>query len=77
MKLTVYVKPNSKKVFIRKEENGVLTIAVREPALEGKANEAVIESISKEMKVPKSKIRILSGQKTKENNRNRSLKSFL
>ncbi|EJO69613.1 MULTISPECIES: DUF167 domain-containing protein [Leptospira] len=66
MKLTVYVKPNSKKVFIRKEENGVLTIAVREPALEGKANEAVIESISKEMKVPKSKIRILSGQKNKK-----------
>ncbi|EMI66621.1 DUF167 domain-containing protein [Leptospira noguchii] len=66
MKFTVYVKPNSKKVFFRKEEDGVLTIAVREPALEGKANEAVIESISKEMKIPKSKIRILSGEKNKK-----------
>ncbi|EMO53372.1 DUF167 domain-containing protein [Leptospira noguchii] len=66
MKLTVHVKPNSKKVFFRKEEDGVLTIAVREPALEGKANEAVIESISKEMKIPKSKIRILSGEKNKK-----------
>ncbi|EMO61311.1 hypothetical protein LEP1GSC133_0292 [Leptospira borgpetersenii serovar Pomona str. 200901868] len=43
-----------------------MTIAVREPALEGKANEAVIETISREMKIPKRKIRIVSGEKGKK-----------
>ncbi|RHX90787.1 DUF167 domain-containing protein [Leptospira stimsonii] len=65
MKFTVQVKPNSKKVFLRKEEDGSITIAVREPALEGKANQAVIEALSKEWKIPKKKIRILSGEKGK------------
>ncbi|ALO25913.1 MULTISPECIES: DUF167 domain-containing protein [Leptospira] len=66
MKFTVRVKPNSKKIFFRKEEDGSITIAVREPALEGKANEAVIETISREMKIPKRKIRIVSGEKGKK-----------
>ncbi|ABJ75839.1 DUF167 domain-containing protein [Leptospira borgpetersenii] len=66
MKFTVRVKPNSKKIFFRKEEDGSVTIAVREPALEGKANEAVIETISREMKIPKRKIRIVSGEKGKK-----------
>ncbi|TGL93096.1 DUF167 domain-containing protein [Leptospira barantonii] len=65
MKFTVHVKPNSKKVFFRKEEDGSVTVAVREPALEGKANEAVIEAFAEEMNVPKRKIRILSGEKGK------------
>ncbi|EMM70472.1 hypothetical protein LEP1GSC038_1118 [Leptospira weilii str. 2006001855] len=38
MKFTVRVKPNSKKIFFRKEEDGSITIAVRELALDGKAN---------------------------------------
>ncbi|AYV57296.1 DUF167 domain-containing protein [Leptospira kmetyi] len=65
MKFTVLVKPNSKKVFFRKEEDGSITVAVREPALEGKANEAVIEAFSEAMNLPKRKIRILSGEKGK------------
>ncbi|AXR61624.1 DUF167 domain-containing protein [Leptospira mayottensis] len=65
MKFTVRVKPNSKKTFFRKEDDGSITIAVRELALEGKANEAVIETISREMEIPKRKIRIVSGEKSK------------
>ncbi|MDV6234808.1 DUF167 domain-containing protein [Leptospira ellisii] len=66
MKLTVKVKPNSKKTFLKKEEDGSITIAVREPALEGKANEAVISALSEEFGLGKSKIRILSGEKSKK-----------
>ncbi|MBW0434212.1 DUF167 domain-containing protein [Leptospira yasudae] len=66
MKLTIHVKPNSKKVFLRREEDGSITVAVREPALEGKANAAVIAALSEELGVPKKKIRILSGEKGKK-----------
>ncbi|TGK33186.1 DUF167 domain-containing protein [Leptospira gomenensis] len=65
MKLTVKVKPKSKKTFLKKQEDGSVTIAVHEPALEGKANEAVIAALSEEYGIAKSKIRILSGEKSK------------
>ncbi|XDD51608.1 DUF167 domain-containing protein [Leptospira sp. WS92.C1] len=66
MKLTIYVKPNSKKVYLRKEEDGSFTIAVREPALEGRANQAVIAALSEELNFPKSRILIVSGEKGKK-----------
>ena len=60
MKILAKVKANSKKVFIKKE-GGEYIIAVKEPAREGKANEAVVEVVAEYFGVPVSQVRIVSG----------------
>jgi uncharacterized protein YggU (UPF0235/DUF167 family) len=60
MKISVKVKPNARTEKVT-EENGTLLIKTREPAREGKANEAVIRLSALYYKVPRSAIRIVSG----------------
>ncbi|NWF51984.1 MAG: DUF167 domain-containing protein [Nitrospirae bacterium] len=64
MKISVRVKPNMKEDRIVKVGD-VFTVSVKEPAREGKANEALINILSKYFKVTKSQIVILSGIKSK------------
>ncbi len=64
MKLTVRVKPNSKKQDIRIEE-GIYIISLNSPPLDGKANEELIEALADYFNVSKSKIKIISGHKGK------------
>jgi uncharacterized protein len=62
----VVVKPGSKKgPYIQLGLDGSLLVCVREPALEGKANQAVIQQLSEYFKVPKSRIKIKTGAATK------------
>ncbi len=65
MKLEVVVKPNSKFPGVEITEENKWTIKVRERAIEGKANEAVISVISEKIKIPKSKIKLIRGEKSK------------
>jgi len=65
MKISVRVKPNMKEEKVERVDD-VFTVYVKEPAKEGKANRAVIELLSEYFKVPKSKIVILSGMKSKQ-----------
>lgn len=44
---------------------GELLVYVREPAVEGKANVAVIELLAKYFNIPKSSIQLISGHKSK------------
>jgi uncharacterized protein (TIGR00251 family) len=60
-RLNIKVVPNAAKERII-EENGVLKIYVNAPAADGKANEAVIESLSEHFAVKKRDIRIIRGQ---------------
>ncbi len=62
MLLTIIVKPNSKREFIEKISETEYRIAVRAPAVEGKANEAVLEAIAEYFHVRKSAILIKSGK---------------
>lgn len=62
MKYTVLVKPGSKIEKIT-EENGILTVFIHERAHDGEANKAVIESLAKYLRRPKTQIQILSGAK--------------
>lgn len=41
-----------------------IKIKIQARAIEGKANKAIIEFLSDELKVPKSKIKILNGEKS-------------
>jgi uncharacterized protein (TIGR00251 family) len=65
MKISVRVKPNMKEEKVEKKE-GVFTLCVKEPAKEGRANKAVVDLLSKYFKVPKSRVVILSGMKSKQ-----------
>jgi uncharacterized protein YggU (UPF0235/DUF167 family) len=66
LKIKVQVKPNSKKgPLLVKNEDGTFTIFVQEQPIEGKATEAVIKLLSKYLDVPKTRIQLKSGSKSK------------
>lgn len=61
----VTIKPNAKKAAVREEEDGSLTVSVPAPPKDGKANKALIELLAKHFSVPKSRLSIVSGEKSK------------
>ena len=62
MRITVQVKPGSKKgPLVEIAEDGSLTVYLREPAVDGAANEGLVALLAKHYKVSKSKITIESG----------------
>ncbi|MBD2177643.1 DUF167 domain-containing protein [Pseudanabaena sp. FACHB-1998] len=61
MKKSVKVKPNSKKQAIIEESDGSLTVHLKSPPVDGKANKELIELLAKKFDVPKSHITILVG----------------
>jgi uncharacterized protein (TIGR00251 family) len=62
---SVRVKPNSSQQAIRHEDDGSLTVQLRSPPIDGKANQELIQLLAKAFGVPKSAIRILSGTTAK------------
>jgi uncharacterized protein len=57
--------PKSSRNEIITLDRGMVKIKVTAPPVDGMANKAVIELISKELKVPKKDIAIISGDKSK------------
>lgn len=57
----IKVKPNSKQQSFKEETDGSLTINLKYPPVDGKANEELIKLLAEKFDVPKSKIRIKSG----------------
>ena len=70
--LNIKVVPNSSKTMVMGvEKAGIieetfLKIKISSPANENKANEELIKFLSKELKIPKSSIELVKGQKNKE-----------
>jgi uncharacterized protein len=60
-KIAVTVKPNAKKAEVTQLANGEYRVEVREPAQDGKANQAVMELLARYFGVPKSTVRIKRG----------------
>jgi len=61
MQKRVKVKPNSKLQNIKEEVDGSLTVSLKSPPVEGKANEELIKLLAEQFDLPKSRIRIKSG----------------
>lgn len=59
------ISPNAKKNEIIKSETE-LKIKITAQPIEGKANKALIEFLSKNFKIPKTSIKILKGETSKE-----------
>jgi hypothetical protein len=65
MKVNVTVKTNSKFEEVLEEPGGSYIVRVSTPPVDGKANKQVIKLLSKHLKVPKSKILLIKGHKSK------------
>lgn len=61
MKKQVKVKPNSKQQKIQEEADGSLTVHLKSPPVDGKANEELIKLLAEKFHVSKSQITIKSG----------------
>ena len=63
--LTIKISPNSSKCeFIKNGDD--IKLKITAPPVDGKANKAVIEFLSKSFKVPKSNFEIIRGETSKE-----------
>jgi len=65
VRVNVKVVPNSKKAKVEQTEGGILRVNVDAPAKEGKANKRLVEILAKYSSKPKSSIRIVKGQTSK------------
>lgn len=63
MKISVIVKPQSKKAEVKKLSAGEYAVSVRAPAREGKANEEAVELLAEHFSAPKSAVRIVRGER--------------
>jgi len=66
MKIFVKAKPNAKENKIEKIDDSNFIVSVKEPSIQGKANEAIVESLAEYFNVLKSDIEIIRGHKAKE-----------
>lgn len=66
MNLEVKVVANAKEEKIEKQDQNKLKIWIKAKPLDGKANKAVINLISESFDVPKSSIRIIKGEKSRD-----------
>jgi uncharacterized protein len=61
----VRVQPRASKDEVAGEMAGALKVRLQAPAVEGRANEALIEFLAQLLKTPKSAVRILSGDRSR------------
>ncbi|MET9328186.1 DUF167 domain-containing protein [Tsukamurella sp. NPDC003166] len=60
--VTCTIKPGSRKgPVVEVGDDGALTLFVREPATEGKANTAAVVLLAAHLGVPKSRVRLIAG----------------
>ena len=60
--LRIKVKPNSKVEKIILETDGSLSIKIKAPPVDGKANKYLIEFLSNYLDIPKSHIQLIKGE---------------
>ena len=65
MRISVRVKPGSRIAAVEKEPDGIYTCRVREPAKEGRANDAVVRALAEHFGVAKSRVAIVKGSGSK------------
>jgi uncharacterized protein (TIGR00251 family) len=63
--LKVQVKPNTKQQKIKEQADGSLTIYLKSPPVDGKANQELIKLLAKYYGIPKSQVLIKSGSSSR------------
>lgn len=62
---TVRVQPRARNDEIAGEMAGTLKIRLQAPAIDGRANEALIEFLASLLKTPKAAVRLVSGERSR------------
>ena len=66
MKISVYIKPNSRhREEVEKNDDDTLTVYIKAPAIEGRANAAAIKLLAKHFRVASSKVKLVRGATSK------------
>lgn len=66
MKISVHIKPNSRhREEVVKNDDDTLTVYVKAPAIEGRANAAAIKLLAKYFGVASSKVKLVRGATSK------------
>ena len=66
MKISVRIKPNSRhREEVVKNDDDTLTVYIKAPAVEGRANAAAIKILAKHFKVAPSKVKLVRGATSK------------
>lgn len=63
--LAVRVQPRASRDEVVGEWEGALKVRLRTPAIEGRANEALVEFLARVLRIPKAAVRILSGERSR------------
>jgi uncharacterized protein (TIGR00251 family) len=64
--LDLHVQPGAKKSEFAGEHGGRIKLRLAAPAVEGKANEALVEFLAAHFGVPKRNVRIVAGLKSRQ-----------
>lgn len=66
MKISAHIKPNSRhREEVVKNDDDTLTVYIKAPAIEGRANAAAIKLLAKHFKVASSKVKLVRGATSK------------
>lgn len=66
MKISVRIKPNSRhREEVVKNDDDTLTVYIKAPAIEGRANAAAIKLLAKHLKVASSNVKLVRGATSK------------
>ena len=66
MKISVHIKPNSRhREEVVKNDDDTLTVYIKAPAIEGRANAAAIKLLAKHFGVASSKVKLVRGATSK------------
>ena len=66
MKISVRIKPNSRhREEVVKNDDDTLTVYIKAPAVEGRANAAAIKLLAKHFKVASSNVKLVRGATSK------------
>ena len=66
MKISVHIKPNSRhREEDEKNDDDTLTVYIKAPAIEGRANAAAIKLLAKHLKVASSNVKLVRGATSK------------
>ncbi len=66
MRVFVKAKTGARRSSVKKNDNGVFEIAVKEPAHENRANSAIQKVLADHFDIAPSQIQLVRGQKSKE-----------
>jgi uncharacterized protein (TIGR00251 family) len=66
MFIRVHVTPNARGVRVTKVDESVFEVRIDERAIDGRANKRILEIMANHLGVPKSKVSIVRGAKTRD-----------